>query len=197
MNLTKPEFTMLNLQNVTRWQHPQHYAGYSPDGDFLVASVHRDSDSVSRSNYICAKARLETVAATLPPAAQEPPAPSPDEARPAADDPRAEAWVFEFRASHCLVGWVDYLLVRADAPPALVQAVVEIADALEGHPVLDEDHLSELEFDEACTYWADMSVADRLDAIERSACRGVSIFAARRPELPSDDTGALLEHLRG
>jgi hypothetical protein len=69
--------------------------------------------------------------------------------------------------------------------------------ALADYPVADESHWSELEFSEACDYWASMSVRDRLEAIEHSHCRGVSIFAARRAELPSDDTGALQQYLNG
>ena len=34
------------------WEHPSDYGGFSPDGDFVLLSQHRDSDVLSRSNWI-------------------------------------------------------------------------------------------------------------------------------------------------
>jgi hypothetical protein len=71
---------------------------------------------------------------------------------------------------------------------------MEIADYL---PELRKQCLARPDSFATCDYWAGMSVRDRLEAIERSHCRGVSMFAARREELPSDDTGALQQYLNG
>lgn len=100
-----------------------------------------------------------------------------------------------FHTSHCLVGRYDHLAVNTGDESAMI-ALAEWAHKLDGYPVANEDHWSELEWSEACEYWERMSVADRVDAIQRSGCRD-SIFAARRPELPSDDSGGLLAYLNG
>ena len=34
------------------WKTPQHYAGFSPIGDYVLCTQHRDSDALSRSNWI-------------------------------------------------------------------------------------------------------------------------------------------------
>lgn len=160
-----------HLESVV-WSHPSHYFGFSPDGDYLIASQHRESDTLTRSNWQVACNLLGAQAW---------------DSREMEDRPNAYHW----RASCSLVGWIEYLCVRADAPDNILQEAGEILCSLADYPVLSDDHFSNLEFEEACTYWEQCSVADRLDLIQRSGC-GVSIFAARHAELPSDDNGALL-----
>lgn len=36
------------------WKHPECYGGFSPDGDYLILSRHRDSDILSESNWAVA-----------------------------------------------------------------------------------------------------------------------------------------------
>ena len=98
------------------------------------------------------------------------------------------------RASHFLVGWVECSLIHEDDAEALRKAD-EITAALEDYPVVDEMHWSELEWNEAADYWESLSVRDRAELIKEYTSD--SIFAARRAELPQDDTGALLDYLRG
>jgi hypothetical protein len=101
--------------------------------------------------------------------------------------------VYDWRASHWAVGWVEYLMIRADAPQAIRDKVQAIADQLENYPIYDEDHYSELEWNEACEYWERCSVADRVDLLRDT---GVSVFAARRAEFPHDDDGTLFDRVR-
>ena len=170
---------------LTKWEHPSHYGGFSPDGDYLILSVHRESDSVSRSNWECA---LQTLRAESENSGIECPE---DRFR---DSVVREDWVYSFRASHPLVGWIDYMLVRKDAPESVLIAAAEIVCALAGYPILNEDHHSDLEWEEICVYWESMSVRERFEAIKYAG--GVSIFAARRDEFPQDDSGALFDYLR-
>jgi hypothetical protein len=167
------------------WKHPRDYGGFSPDGDYVIATQNRDSSALERSNWrrICADLNAEPYASVRPDAWHDD-----------AGDDRPS--VYHFRARHWACGWVEYLLVRADAPADVLTAAGEIVRALADYPVYDEDDYSTLEWTEAADYWARMSVRDRCDAIKRSGCRGVSLFAARREDLPSDDTGALLDYLR-
>lgn len=55
---------------------------------------------------------------------------------------------------------------------------------------------ADLESREADEFWASSSVADRVDMIQRSGS-SVSVFSARRAEVPHDDDGRLYEYLRG
>lgn len=160
----------------TVWTHPDSYAGFSPDGDYCILSRHRDSDLLDESNWQEACKRFN-----------------------------AEAWdngaegydsrplVYHWRAGHCLVGWVEYLMVRQDAPADLLARAESMLKALDGYPILNEDDFCEREFFAACDYWESLTIADRLQALSASGS-DASMFAARRPELPSDN-GSLQDYL--
>lgn len=161
------------------WKTPSSYAGFSPVGDYLILSRHRESDTVDRSNWevACEQLRAEPLDRgsydCIP-----------------ADRPT----VYHWRAGHCMVGWVEYLMVRSDAPPEVLTTAGEIVCALADYPILSDHHHSNLEWDEVTEYWARSSVRDRVDFLQDS---GISVFAARRDEFPRDDTGLLFERLRG
>jgi len=171
---------MSNTYDLPKWEHPSDYGGFSPDGDFLVYSRTRDSDCLDNSNYECILADLEKLAETFP----EPPENDTDSGE--------EGWVYDFRASHWAVGWVETILVRKDAPEAIQKAVYETLGALSDYPVYNETHFSELEWSEASDYWASMDVSDRVDLCRDNGC---SIFAARSDCIPADDDGSLYESL--
>lgn len=176
LNHLTPSKTAEILAGV-KWTKPQYYAGFSPDGDYLLASQHRDSDSLTRSNWICICQEFETEAFDNRETEYE-------------DRPNVYTW----SASHCMVGYVDYLMVRSDAPEETLKAAAMILDKLEQYAVYDEDHWSELENNEACETWSGFSVRDRLEILKGT---GVSIFAARRDYMPDDDCGYIAERLRG
>lgn len=161
------------IEHLTRWEHPSDYGGFSPDGDFLILSQHRDSSALDRSNYVCAFEELKRVAAQFPDVPED------------YDDGR-EGWVYDFRAGHWAVGWVEYLLVRSDAPEEVLQAAADIVCSLADYPVLDEGHFSELEYSEAAAYWAGLSLRWRLDALKRSGS-DASIFSIRHDEPPGGE----------
>lgn len=172
------------------WEHPSDYGGFSPDGDYVVCTRHRDSGTVARSNYQVAFRELRKVCEDFPDAPEEP---FPDRG---GLSPRSGGWVYDWCASHWAVGWVEYLMVRADAPQAVLQEAARIVASIEDYPVLDDDHHSQMEWDEITEYWASCSVRDRLELIKDSGSR-VSPFAARRDSFPEDDdNGALYNHLR-
>lgn len=167
------------------WETPGDYGGYDPVGHYGVASQHRDSDTLSRSNWQVSCQRLAEAAGI-----EEVPfleggwSTGPDDA----------PSVYQWCAGHWAVGWVEYLMVRPDAPEAVLEAAQAIKDKLREYPVLDEDHWSELQWTERCNYWTSLSVRDRARLIRDSGA-DVSIFAARRDELPCDDSGQLDEWL--
>lgn len=108
-----------------------------PDDEELWAftlSVHRDSSCMERVNYEAAKAILE-------------------ERFPDSEN------ILDQRFSHFAVGWIDHLIIKvcrrvpgagktAPTTPEW-RAVLEIKDRLEDYPCLDDDKLSELEYEEA------------------------------------------------
>ena len=160
----------------TVWETPGCYFGHNPVGHYCVASQTRDSDSVTRSNYACILRDLEKLA--LEHDAED------------CDEPS----VYTFRASHWACGWVEYIIVRNDAPQIILEAAGEFICAIADYPVYDDDDHSALEYQEAADYWQELSVRERAELIRDTQC-GASIFAARRDELPKDDTGALFERL--
>jgi hypothetical protein len=109
--------------SYARWDDDRPRDGYAV---LPGASVHRDSDTLARSNAEVIRADIET---------------------------RFPGALLIEGASHWAVGWVEaaYVPVRADDgsthPAAL--AACDWAAALADYPVADESHFSELEYDEA------------------------------------------------
>lgn len=126
-----------NPYDLPQWKHPSDYGGFSPEGDFGVVGQTRDSEALDRSNYERIFEDLQAFAE------QFGDAPERDDIE-SGDMP----WVYDFRASHWAVGWVEYVLVRQDAPDALQGMVREILDALANYPVYDDEHFSQLEYEE-------------------------------------------------
>lgn len=155
------------------WKTPEHYFGFNPEGDYLVLSRTRDSDLVSESNWAVACKSLGAVDHDS----------GEYESRPS---------VYTFRASHCLVGWVEYLLVRPDAPEATLKEAGEIICSLADYPILSEDDHSEREHEAQCETWERARIADRVHYLQKAK---LCVFAARRDELPDDPNGALGEAL--
>lgn len=150
-----------------RWTKPENYAGASwPEYYSSGFGRSRDSSALERSNFECALNKLGGETAT----------------------------VRVIRESHWAVGWVEWIAIHQSDEPSL-RTADELVKGYEQYPVVNEDHWSMLEFTEAQEYWASESVKGRLELIKR-ADSGISIFAARRDDLPSDDSGALLELLR-
>lgn len=97
------------------------------------------------------------------------------------------------RESHWAVGWIEWIAIHQDDDRALA-----IADALvaryRDYPALDENDWSEREWNHACEAWGSADMRWRVDLCREA---GVSIFAARRAEIPSDDNGYIQQALIG
>lgn len=137
------------------------------EGWLVFLGQHRDSDTVQRSNFRSALKAL------------------------GGEDDAAGVAVERF--NHWAVGWTEAILIRPDAAEKIAEAE-RITAKLEDYPVVDEDDLSELEWDEMCETWERASLRERLDYIEGSK---VSPFAVRRAEIPQDDNGIIRERLLG
>lgn len=158
------------------WKTPRDYGGFDPVGDYCVMSRTRESDLLARVNWDVACEALKAEAY--------------DDGR---EGFETRPVVYHWRAGHWAVGWVEYLMVRADAPDAMLTAAGEMLCSLADYPILDEGRYSETEWDAVCAYWEQCSVSERVRYLRDA---GLSIFAARRDSLPQDNNGALFETLR-
>lgn len=95
------------------------------------------------------------------------------------------------RFGHWACGWYEMLLIHPTDTEAL-KIASRLSASLEQYGSLDDDKLSAMELDEACKTWENWSISDRVYALDRF---GLSIFAARRDELPYDPTGELTAYL--
>lgn len=103
------------------------------------------------------------------------------------------------RFGHWGPGWYELILID----PADLRAVgiaEDIAAGLEDYPVIDEEDWGELQSEYAADYWRGLSVSERLNMITAANDRTsdewrISIFAARRDEIPEDPAGRLWEDL--
>jgi len=168
--------------NGTAWKTQSDYGGFNPIGDYCILSQHRDSDALDRSNWQCACEQLAAEAY--------------DDGRYSMTDEEwnARPMVYHWRAGHYLVGRIEYLMVRPDAPDATLEAAGEILCRLGSYSVLDDEHFRELELSEAEETWSNSSLRARLYYIRDT---GVSIFSIRRDYPPSDDQGAIQSRLNG
>jgi len=83
------------------------------------------------------------------------------------------------RFGHWACGWFEILIVR---PGTTCEGVAkEIERCLENYPILDESDYSKREWEEAQQAWEYTDLRDRIEICSR---HGVSIFAARRDEIP-------------
>ena len=159
----------MNIDNY-RWETPEYYGGFNPIGDIVVYSQNRDSLILEQSNYEQIFKHLkETIKNLDSPAYIE-------------GDERSEFdWVYDFRAGHWACGWVEYILVRKDAPQSVIDAAIEVISSIEDYPVFDEMHYFEMQWDATETFWQECSIKDRMHYCKEME---VSIFAARRDYTP-------------
>jgi len=136
------------------------YFGQRHFGDFYgFRTRNRDSDSLTRSNFICALKALGGES----------------------DDVQIH------RFGHWACGWYEIIIVKHGTKA--FEIAEQIEKDLEGYPVVNEEHFSDLEFDEACQAWKD---ADFRDRIYQCQSFGVSIFAARSDCMPDTPSGELM-----
>jgi hypothetical protein len=162
-------------QNLKQWTRPSDYMGFNPVGDYCIAGQTRDSDALERSNYRTIFQALIDKANKL------------DCQDSGIDGEGNESdMVYDFRANHWAVGWVEGILICQNAPQALIDYADSIAAALADYPVFDESDSTRMERSEAAEYWERCSVRERAEII-KSHGSYVSIFAARSDCVPEDD----------
>lgn len=156
---------MENLKAIKKWQRPDSYMGADWYEFYAFLGQHRDSDSVTRCNFTEGLKALGGESDT----------------------------VQVVRERHFAVGWVEWIAIHETDHEAIL-AADEMLCAMSDYPVLSDDALSELEWNEAADYWQSMRVRDRMELLQQA---GLCIFSARHDYLPQDDSGFILETLRG
>lgn len=172
-------------ENLERWKAASNYGGASWTDWFVVYERTRDSGHLTNSNYDGILAELEKLSVEV----------YDTEEQDTVDG------VCDTRAGHWACGWVETILVHKSAEEALQRADELIGSLLE-YPVLDEEDLSDRQYGEAADTWERMDVRERCQTLI-DHCRywleqgSLSLFCARRDELPRDPDGSLIEYLGG
>tara|TARA_B100000700_G_scaffold99545_1_gene112030 strand:- start:9819 stop:10352 length:534 start_codon:yes stop_codon:yes gene_type:complete len=171
MSTLSPE-RVLEILDKHIWERPDDYAAFDEDadpvGDYVIYARHRDSSIMDDTNYTEIFRTLSVLANIR----------------------KQRDKVYDFRANHWAVGWVEYIIVRQDAHPDILEQAAEYLCALADYPCLDDDTYSERQWDAILDYWERCSLRERVDY-----CRDndVSVFAAR-PNQPIPD--AVFDDLR-
>jgi len=107
------------------------------------------------------------------------------------NSPEGRGWSIE-GFNHWACGYYDMIIAKPKTKAWKI--VEEVSKKLYDYPVLDENDWSEREFNAANDYWSRISVKERLYYIQ-NYCEDVSIFEARHPWTPNDNTGELIRAL--
>jgi len=125
-------------KHVIRWTHPPHYIGETwPDYYSAGVGRHRDSDTLSRSNFECMLSALGGESET----------------------------VIVVREGHFLVGWIEWIAIHYTDERAL--KVADDLEKLQDYPIIDEDHWSELEEEEMVDTWQLLPMSVRIEFCAR------------------------------
>lgn len=127
-------------KNLKLWTMPDCYFGEVWPAYYSAGlGQSRDSDALERSNFVCMLQALGGESET----------------------------VIVVRESHWAVGWVEWIAIHQDDAKAL-ELADEVQDQLESYPVVNEDHWSQLEDEEAQEVWANCySPEERLAYIRK------------------------------
>jgi hypothetical protein len=114
-------------KRLKRWTMPSHYFGAVwPNYYSAGVGQSRDSDALERSNFAC---MLEALGG---------------------ED--SDETVIVVRESHWAVGWVEWIAIQQDNGAAL-KIADDIKEALQDYPIIDENHFSDTEQDDANETW--------------------------------------------
>jgi len=127
-------------ENLKRWSLPSCYAG-AEWREYFSSGIGQSqaSDALERSNFVCMLEALGGETET----------------------------VVIVRESHWVVGWVEWIAIHQDDDKALERADA-IKAKLEDYPVINEDHWSRVEDEEAQEVWTHCySARERVEYIRK------------------------------
>jgi hypothetical protein len=131
---------MFEPENLKRWKLPRNYFGAEwPEYYGSGVGQHRDSDALARSNFASMLKALGGESKT----------------------------VKVVRESHWAVGWIEWIAIHQSDTDSLRTADGIVA-SLADYPVIDDEHFSETELEEAYEVWERCySVAERIEYIRK------------------------------
>ena len=131
--------TEMTYEHLKRWTMPDSYFGARwPEYYSSGCGRSRDSDALERSNFECMLNLLGE-----------------------------SETVIVVNESHWAVGWVEWIAIHESDTKAL-ETANEIQARLEDYPVIDEDHWSRLEMDEANEVWRECySPKERIEYVRK------------------------------
>ena len=88
------------------------------------------------------------------------------------------------RFGHWGPGWFEIIIVKPNTPQSKIAEDIE--SALSDYPVLDDEHFSELEYNQNTDYWASSPLQWKIDACKKA---GLSILQARFDHMPETSNG--------
>lgn len=125
------------MPDLAKWTRPDNYMGAEWPEYYVFLGRHRDSSTLTESNFECA---LEELGGT-------------------------NETVQIVHEGHWAVGWVEWIAIHESDNVALAKAQ-EILDQLDEYPVLNEDEWSTREYEAMCNFWKSCSVSHRMELLE-------------------------------
>ena len=172
------------ILSETAWTRPSDYSGHNPVGEYVIATRTRDSSILEDVNYSRILEDLEGIN-------QQSGYPYHRKIEDAATV--FEAFdVYDFRARHWACGWVEYLMVKPEAPDDVLIASAEIVSALADYPIYDEDAYSKKQWEAVTEHWTHMGTDERVQYCQDV---WVSVFAARHDDVPEAVGNQLLQEI--
>lgn len=145
------------VKNPSGCDSLSNYMGETNFGDFYgLITQNRDSDTLTRSNFTCA---LELLGGE-------------------SDNVQVH------RFGHWACGWWEIIAVKKGTKEFKIAEDIE--RKLENYPVVNEDHWSELQYEEQTEYWNSLSIKERVELCWEHE---ISIFAARHESMPETQNG--------
>ena len=131
------------VANPSGWDSLNNYIGDIPDAEWLCLMTRtRDSDSVTESNWRVALAQLGGES----------------------DDGEGEVQVFHF--GHWACGWWEALAVRSGGEKEKIAQ--QLFEELEDYPILDEEDLMNLRYENADALWNQMDARQKIRMIRNN-----------------------------
>jgi len=106
--------------SMNKWESGDSYIGEHYDDYYVIASMHRDSNILEKSNYTSIKKCLDENKITY----------------------------IEVRFAHWAVGWVDQILIQEEEYYSLEFVEDNIMDRIKDYPIFDEDNFEEFRIEE-------------------------------------------------
>lgn len=128
---------MTTFKHLQKWTYPNSYFGATWYDYYSFIGQHRDSDTLTRSNFIEGLKALGGESET----------------------------VMVVREKHCLVGWVEWIAIHESDAKSLNLAD-NMLEELEDYPILNEDAFSNLEYEEYHEAWENYAKEDFTKALK-------------------------------